>query len=100
MPLASKQPGPTDAEGCFSVIISKRSSLKWRVIVSFEVNLHSKDLEILNRIKYYFGVGSVTTRVDKNISVYRVTRIEDLVRVIRPHFTSYPLITALSKAVL
>lgn len=61
--------------------------------VSFEINLHSKDIEILNRIKDYFGVGSVTTRVDKNISVNRVTRLEDLVRVIIPHFTDYPLIT-------
>lgn len=76
-----------------AVIISKRSTLKWRVTVSFEINLHSKDIEILNRIKDYFGVGSVTTRVDKNISVYRVTRLEDLVRVIIPHFTDYPLIT-------
>jgi hypothetical protein len=85
--------GFTDAEGCFSVILTKRSTLKWRVIVSFEINLHSKDILILNSIKDFFGVGSVNTRVDKNLSVYRVTKLDDLVKVIIPHFSQYPLIT-------
>lgn len=85
--------GFTDAEGCFSVIISKRSNLRWRVIVSFEINLHSKDILILNKIKDFFGVGLVTTRVNKNISVFRVNKLQDLVKVIIPHFNSYPLIT-------
>ena len=85
--------GFTDAEGCFTVILTKKSTLKWRIIVSFEINLHSKDILILNSIKDFFGVGSVTTRVDKNLSVYRVTKLDDLVKVIIPHFTHYPLIT-------
>ena len=46
--------GFTDAEGCFSVIFSQISTLKWRIIVSFEINLHSKDIEILNQIKDVF----------------------------------------------
>ena len=54
--------GFTDAEGCFSVIFTKRPNLKWRIMVSFEINLHSKDIKILNQIKDYFGVGSVTSR--------------------------------------
>jgi hypothetical protein len=36
--------GFTDAEGFFSVILSKRSNLKWRIMVSFEINLHVKDI--------------------------------------------------------
>ena len=74
--------GFTDAEGCFSVILSKRSALKWRIIVSFEINLHSKDILTLNKIKEFFGVGSVTTRDDRNLCVYRVNKLDDLVKVI------------------
>jgi hypothetical protein len=36
--------GFTDAEGCFSVILTKRPNLKWRIMVSFEINLHYKDI--------------------------------------------------------
>lgn len=57
--------GFTDAEGCFSVIISKRSNLNWRVQVSFEINLHIKDIAILYLIKNLFGVGSVSSRKKK-----------------------------------
>jgi hypothetical protein len=60
---------------------------------SFEINLHTKDINILYRIQKFFGVGSVTTRTNKNICVYRVTKIKDLVDIIIPHFIKYPLIS-------
>jgi LAGLIDADG endonuclease len=64
-----------DAEGCFTLIISKRSdNLKWRVTVSFEINLHIKDIEILNKVKNFFEVGTITTIVNRNLCVYRVTK--------------------------
>ena len=85
--------GFSDAEGCFTVIISKVSALRWRIIVSFEINLHSKDILILNQIKDYFGVGSVTSRPARNLCVYRVTKPDDLIKVIIPHFIKYPLIS-------
>ena len=44
--------------GCFTVILTKKSTLKWRIIVSFEINLHSKDILILNSIKDFFSFGS------------------------------------------
>jgi len=56
-------------------------------------NLHIKDIDILNKIKPFFEVGSVTYRENKNICVYRVSKIEDLVNIIIPHFNSYPLFT-------
>ena len=83
--------GFTDAEGCFTVVITQRSNLNWRVIV--EINLHTKDISILELIKDFFGVGYVTTRIDKSKSVYRVTKVEDLLHVIIPHFLSYPLLS-------
>lgn len=85
--------GFCDAEGCFSVIISRRSTLKWRVTVSFEINLHINDVAILYKIKEFFGVGLVSTLPKASKCVYRVTKIEDLINVIIPHFSLYPLIT-------
>ena len=46
--------GFTDAEGCFSIIIEIKSPLKWKVRMSFEINLHEKDIDILYKIKSFF----------------------------------------------
>lgn len=85
--------GFTDAEGCFSVIVEITESLKWKVRTSFEINLHLKDVKILYLIKSFFGVGSVFTRPKINRCVYRVTKNEELLTVILPHFSRYPLIS-------
>jgi len=70
--------GFTDAEGCFSVIVEITEPLKWKVRTSFEINLHLKDVKILDQIKSFFGVGSVFTRPKINRCVYRVTKNEEL----------------------
>lgn len=85
--------GFVDAEGCFSVIIEISEDFKWKVRVSFEINLHEKDKEILYKIQSFFGVGGVYHRSDKKISVYRVTNVNYMKDVIIPHFTIYPLIS-------
>lgn len=66
---------------------------KKKVRVSFEINLHEKDEEILNKIQYFFGVGAVYNRPDIKKSVYRVTNVNYIKDVIIPHFTKYPLIS-------
>lgn len=97
--------GFVDAEGCFSVIIeiskeelsslSSLSSLspKWKVRISFEINLHEKDKDILYKIQSFFGVGGVYHRPVKEISVYRVTNVTYIKNIIIPHFTKYPLLS-------
>jgi len=85
--------GFVDAEGCFSIIIEIPDSLRWKVRVSFEINLHEKDKDILYKIQSFFGVGAVYHRPEKHISVYRVTNINYIKDVIIPHFTKYPLIS-------
>jgi hypothetical protein len=85
--------GFTDAEGCFSVILSKRPNLKWRIMVSFEINLHLKDISILHSIRDFFGVGTVYSSPNRSLCVYRVSKIDDLINVIIPHFLNYPLLT-------
>lgn len=85
--------GFVDAEGCFSIILEMKTLSQWKVRASFEINLHSIDKEILYQIKEYFGVGNVYNRKDRRISVYRVTSLALLNKVIIPHFIKYPLLT-------
>jgi hypothetical protein len=85
--------GFTDAEGCFSVIIEIKDLSSWKVRTSFEINLHLKDVKVLHLINSYFGVGSVYTRPNLNRCVYRVSKNEELLKVIIPHFSKYPLLT-------
>jgi len=85
--------GFIDAEGCFSVIIEVSESLKSKVRISFEINLHEKDKEILYKIQSFFGVGGIYHRPDRKKSVYRVTNVNYINDVIIPHFTKYPLIS-------
>jgi hypothetical protein len=67
--------------------------LKWKVRISFEINLHEKDKDILYKIQSFFGVGAVYHRPDRQISVFRVTNLSYIKNVIIPHFTKYPLIS-------
>lgn len=85
--------GFVDAEGCFSVIIEISESFKWKVRISFEINLHEKDKDILYKIQSFFGLGAVYHRADRKKSVYRVTNVNYINNVIIPHFTNYPLIS-------
>lgn len=85
--------GFVDAEGCFSVSIEISNLTKWKVTTSFEINLHIKDVDILHKIKSFFGVGAVYYRVNKNICVYRVSKLEYLRDIIIPHFKKYSLIS-------
>lgn len=85
--------GFSDAEGCFSVILTKLPKGSWRIIVSFEINLHTKDIDILYQIQKFWGVGLVHSRVNRNLCVFRVTKIEDLIKVIIPHFKKFALLS-------
>lgn len=85
--------GFVDAEGCFSVIIEISESSKWKVRISFEINLHEKDKDILYKLQSFFGIGAVYHRADRKKSVYRVTNVNYIMNVIIPHFTNYPLIS-------
>lgn len=57
------------------------------------MNLHTKDIDILYKIKEFFGVGLVSSRSNRFLCVYRVIKIDDLINVIIPHFLNYSLLT-------
>ena len=85
--------GFTDAEGSFTISISpdNRSNLKWAVQAIFTINLHKKDLKILEDFKNTLGVGNISIISDSAIS-YKVKSKKEL-QVIIDHFDKYPLVT-------
>lgn len=86
--------GLSDAEGSFSVSVSKNRKLKsgWRILPSFTMGLGKKDRALLNLVKSYFGVGYIYDIPSANVSQFRVQSIKYL-EVILQHFDEYPLVT-------
>jgi len=53
--------------------------------------LHKKDLNILEQIFKFFGVGKIY--ISGDVALFEVTKLYDLTNVIIPHFKTYPLVT-------
>lgn len=87
--------GFSDAESTFSLRIYKDSKYKtgWCVSPAFSIHLHKKDLKLLHSIKSFFGVGNIHEGHTKDLAIYTVPSVKDLVTVIIPHFNKYPLLT-------
>ena len=78
--------GLTDGEGSFVCIIKKSEGhrLGWRVEVVFQIGLHKKDLELLKRIKAYFGdTGTIVSFSD--MCAFRVSSPEQIFKKILLH---------------
>jgi cytochrome c oxidase subunit 3 len=87
--------GFSDGESTFSLRITKNSSRRvgWRIIPIFAIELHKRDIKLLEKIKDFFQVGVVSIRRTRNTAVYKVQSFNDLTNVIIPHFDKYPLLT-------
>lgn len=84
--------GFTDAEGSFTVSINKReSNNNWQVRASFELGLHSKDKNILEDLRGFFKVGLINTRKSQNLTSFTINKNSDLINIVIPHFSKYPL---------
>jgi len=85
--------GFTDAEGSFMITITQndKSKLKWRVIPSFAIHIHNKDISLLNQIQQTLGVGNVR----KNSNTTALFRVDNLkeIQVIIDHFDRFPLLS-------
>lgn len=55
--------------------------------------MHKKDLKLLHSIKSFFGVGNIHEGHTKDLAIYTVPSVKDLVTVIIPHFNKYTLLT-------
>lgn len=59
-----------------------------------KIGLHLQEYPLLLSIQAYFnGVGVVYKDLKYNKAYYNVSKPEDLMNVIIPHFKSYPLLT-------
>jgi len=85
--------GFADAESSFSMSVfkSKTTATGWTIEPCFIITLHKKDIELLNKIRLFFGVGYISTWGDK-FARYRVRSRQDL-EIIISHFEKYPLQT-------
>ena len=82
-----------DGEGTFSVSIRENGKCKtgWNLDIVCAITTHKKDLPLLKKIQFYFGVGGVYKQ-SENTYGFRVRAIKDL-EIIINHFYKYPLLT-------
>jgi hypothetical protein len=59
----------------------------------FSITLDKKDLHILNALKAYFGGAGNVWKDGKTTFKFRIESIEQILKVVIPHFDKYPLIT-------
>ena len=85
--------GFVDAEGCFMININKQKiKSEWKIQACFQIKLHYRDKELLMKIKSFFNnIGKIYTR-DTSID-YVVRSLDEITKIIIPHFDKYPLIT-------
>jgi hypothetical protein len=60
---------------------------------NFAISLGKNDLSLLLQIQKYFGgIGTIITNQNRNMVIYSVGRIEDLINNINSHFEKYLLL--------
>ena len=89
--------GLSDAESTFSIKVTKDISrpMNLRIQPVFAIELHTRDLEALKKIKEFFNIGTLITRTrdGKHTGIYSVQSLKGLTESIIPHFKEYPLLT-------
>ena len=91
--LASYISGYVDGEGCFTVSIAPRPTLRvgWEVRPSLSVSQNGDRSEVLLEIQRYFGCGTLRPdRSDRTIK-WEIRSLPMLRSAIIPHFREYPL---------
>ena len=91
--LPSYISGYVDGEGCFTVSISPRPTLRvgWEVRPSLSVSQNGDRDEVLLEIQDYFGCGTIRPdRSDKTVK-WEVRSLPLLIERVIPHFHRYPL---------
>jgi len=64
-----------------------------RVMVVYQIELHSRELALLYKIQDFFGgVGNVNKSSTRSLARYSVVKISDLVNNVFPHFTNFELV--------
>nr|YP_010715993.1 NADH dehydrogenase subunit 4L [Paraisaria gracilioides]WDE74391.1 NADH dehydrogenase subunit 4L [Paraisaria gracilioides] len=88
--------GLFDAESSFVVTILKNPRYKtgWNVQARTQIKMHERDRDLILKIQKFFGGIGYVSNLNKNTTVeFRVSTLNDIVKVIMPHFEKYPLLT-------
>ena len=87
--------GYVDGEGCFTVSIRRRPTLRigWEVRPSFSVGQREDRAQTLRILREYFGCGEIRLSRRDRVLHYETRSISDLTERILPHFLKYPLLS-------
>ncbi len=79
--------GFTDGEGCFYIGVYERSDTAsgFQVLPEFVIVQHENDIQILYKLKEFFGCGKVVTN-HKSRKAFRVRKLSHLREIIIPFF--------------
>jgi len=76
-----------------NILKLEANKIGWHISPCFQIKLHSRDKELLMKIKSFFkGVGYISFSKDNGV-MYRVKKLNDIISIIIPHFEKYSLIT-------
>jgi hypothetical protein len=91
--LPSYISGYVDGEGCFTVSISPRKTLRvgWEVRPSLSVSQNGDRSEVLLAIQDYFGCGTLRPDRSDLTLKWETRRLANFLSVVIPHFRDYPL---------
>ena len=85
--------GLVEGEGCFCVSFSQRKKMTLGIEVrpSFSISQNKRNLVLLQKINTFFGCGAIRLSKRDRTYKYEVRSVENLVKIIIPHFESNPL---------
>lgn len=91
--------GFTEGEGCFSIRITKSSTVKtgWQVQLRYNITQHSIDKVFMNSLVKFWGCGKVFLRFRENQVDFQILKLKDLSEIVIPLFKNMPLQGAKSK---
>ena len=91
--LPSYISGYVDGEGCFTVSISPRPTLRvgWEVRPSLSVSQNGDRSEVLLAMQEYFGCGSLRPDRSDLTLKWETRRLSSILSSVIPHFQKYPL---------
>ncbi len=87
--------GFVDGEGCFRLATQAKSTTNHSRSAVFKIGLRSDEREIIEQIRSYFGIGTISEfhpKANPNpMALYGVNRSDQLKNIIVPHFEKHPL---------
>ena len=85
-----------DGESCFYVLLvkSKLSKMGFAVQLQFIISQHSRDRELMNRIKVWLNCGYIKDRVNQDCVDFVITKFSDHINILIPFLQKYTLCSA------